>query len=132
MAVQFKKRGFSNSNGSEWFVVSNSNESNDFLKVEIHAGTVLSARVHGKARKPAYVMEIDFGAGLGTRVSSAQITDFYGTDGLVGRQVVAVTSLPPLRVAGVKSEVLVLGAVTPEGVVLLAPDQKVPNGSRVA
>ncbi len=111
--------------------VRNSKEFNDFLKVEIHAGTVLSVREHDKARKPAYVMEIDFGESLGTRMTSAQVTDFYDTDTLVGRQVLAVTSLPPLRVAGVKSEVLVLGVATPEGVVLLAPDQKVSNGSRV-
>lgn len=112
--------------------MSNSNEFKDFLKVEIHAGTVLSVRVHNKSRRPAYVMEIDFGEDVGTRITSAQITDFYETDTLIGKQVVAVTNLPPLRVAGVKSEVLVLGVVTPEGVVLLAPDQKVSNGLRVA
>lgn len=112
--------------------MSNSNEFNDFLKVDIHAGTVLSARRHDRARNPAYVMEIDFGEDLGTRITSAQVTDCYEADTLVGKQVVAVTNLPSLRVAGVKSEVLVLGVVTPKGVVLLAPDQKVSNGLKVA
>ena len=104
----------------------------DFLKVEIHTGTVLSARVNEKARKPAYVLEVDFGDALGVKTTSAQLTDRYTPDDLPGKQVVAVTNFPPLRVAGVKSEVLVLGAVDDGGVTLLAPDSPVANGLRVA
>lgn len=107
-------------------------EFEDFLKVEIHTGTVLSAKLNEKARKPAYVMEVDFGEGLGVKTTSAQITEFYDVDSLPGKQVVAVTNFPPLRVAGVKSEVLVLGAVTENGVVLLSPDQDVVNGIRIS
>ena len=104
----------------------------DFLKVEIHTGTVLSARLNEKARKPAYVLEVDFGDALGVKTTSAQLTDRYTPDDLPGKQVVAVTNFPPLRVAGVKSEVLVLGAVDDGGVTLLAPDSPVANGLRVA
>ena len=104
----------------------------DFLKVNIKTGTVISAKLNEKARKPAYVMEIDFGDKLGVKITSAQITDHYTAEGIIGKQVVAVTNFPPLRVAGVKSEVLVLGAVADSGVVLLSPDQPVPNGLSVA
>ena len=104
----------------------------DFLKVEIHTGTVLSARLNEKARKPAYVLEVDFGDVLGVKVTSAQLTDRYSPDDLPGRQVIAVTNFPPLRVAGVKSEVLVLGAVDDGGVTLLTPDSLVANGLRIA
>ena len=104
----------------------------DFLKVEIHTGTVLSARLNEKARKPAYVLEVDFGDELGTKTTSAQLTDRYAPEDLPGRQVIAVTNFPPLRVAGVKSEVLVLGAVDGGGVTLLAPESQVANGLRIA
>ena len=104
----------------------------DFLKIEIHTGTVLSARLNEKSRKPAYVLEVDFGPDLGVKTTSAQITDHYSTDELPGRHVVAVTNFPPMRIAGVKSEVLVLGAVTEDGVVLLTPDDPVANGLRIA
>ncbi len=104
----------------------------DFLKIAMHTGTILSASRNEKARKPCYVMEIDFGAELGIRQTSAQITDQYSESQLPGMQVVAVTNFPPLRVAGVKSEVLVLGAVTDQGVVLLQPGRSVENGVKVA
>ena len=84
-----------------------------------------------EARKPAYKLWIDFGA-LGVRTSSAQITDLYAVDSLKGRPVVAVVNVPPKRIAGFRSEVLVLGALADEGVVLLRPDRSVPSGSRVA
>lgn len=103
-------------------------ELNDFLKISINTGTILSASLNEKARKPAYVMEIDFGDKIGVKTTSAQITDNYNLETLPGTQVVAVTNFPPLRIAGIKSEVLVLGAVTPNGVVLLKPDQGVENG----
>jgi len=104
----------------------------DFLKVEIHTGTVLEARLNEKARKPAYVLTIDFGP-EGIRTSSAQLTKNYQPEDLVGLQVVAVLNFPVKRIAGVKSEVLVLGAMSSEtDVVLLTPTQAVENGVRVA
>ncbi len=106
-------------------------ETEDFLDVAIHTGTVLSARASSKARNPAYVLEVDFGGSLGIKTTSAQITDCYRVEDLPGAQVVAVTNFKPLRVAGVKSEVLVLGAMTADGVVLLKPERPVANGTRV-
>lgn len=104
----------------------------EFQRVRIHAGTVVEAAPNPKARVPAYVLRIDFGP-LGMRTSSAQITRNYSAEDLVGRQVVAVLNFPPKRVAGVKSEVLVLGAVSEEeGVVLLRPTSPVANGAPVA
>ena len=104
----------------------------EFERVEMHVGTILSARVNVHARKPSYVLEIDFGP-LGTKTSSAQITDRYTLEDLPGRQIVAVVNFPPKRIAGVKSECLVLGAVDGQGVVtLLRPDPLASNGDRVA
>jgi tRNA-binding protein len=103
-----------------------------FQGVEIRTGTVLEATLNPKARVAAYVLRIDFGAS-GVRTSSAQITDNYAPRDLVGKQVVAVLNFEPKRIAGVKSEVLVLGAVSEErGVVLLEPTFAVENGSRIA
>ena len=110
----------------------NTIEFDDFLKVSIHTGTILSAKLNEKARKPAYIMQVDFGEELGVKTTSAQITDHYEINQLTGMQIVAVTNFPPLRVAGIKSEVLVLGAVTDSGVVLLKTDQAVGNGIRIA
>ncbi len=104
----------------------------DFTKVSICTGTIVSARLNEKARKPAFILEIDFGSEHGTKVSSAQITDRYEPEQLIGTQVVAVMNFPPLRVAGIKSEVLVLGALTDQGVVLLKPDSEVANGTHIA
>ena len=107
-------------------------EFEDFQRVRIHAGTIVEATLNPKARVPAYVLRIDFGP-LGLRTSSAQITRNYTAEELVGRQVVAVMNFPPKRVAGVKSEVLVLGTVSGDGgVVLLAPTRPVANGLPVA
>ena len=104
-----------------------------FLQVELRVGTVRSARRNEQARKPALVLTIDLGAELGTRCSSAQLTQNYAPDELVGRQVVCVVNLPPRRVAGVESQVLVLGALCPRrGTVLLAPERPVEDGSRIA
>ncbi|MDX1513565.1 MAG: tRNA-binding protein [Gammaproteobacteria bacterium] len=104
----------------------------DFMKVAIYTGTVLEASANEKARVPAYVMKIDFGE-LGVKTSSAQITRNYSAEDLVGKQVVAVTNFPPKRIAGVKSEVLVLGAVCDENdIVLLEPSFPVKNGMRIA
>ena len=104
----------------------------EFQRVRIHVGAVVEAAPNPKARVPAYVLKIDFGP-LGMRTSSAQITRNYTPEELVGRQVVAVLNFPPKRVAGVRSEVLVLGAVSDEeGVVLLRPTSPVANGAPVA
>ena len=94
------------------------------------AGTVLSARPLQGARNPAYVLEIDFGD-AGSKTSSAQITNLYTPEDLVGTLVVALVDLEPKRIAGVVSECLVLGVATPNGVVILRPERGVPNGSEV-
>ena len=104
----------------------------EFQRLRIHAGTIVEAAPNPQARVPAYVLRIDFGA-LGLRTSSAQITRHYTPQDLIGRQVVAVMNFPPKRVAGIKSEVLVLGAVSADaGVVLLHPSFPVANGTPVA
>ena len=107
-------------------------EFNDFMKVSMHTGTIVSATLNKKARNPAYVMQIDFGDELGMKTTSAQITNNYDLDSLPGKQVIAVTNCPALRVAGVISEVLVLGVATADGVVLLGPDRSVGNGLRIS
>lgn len=105
----------------------------DFMKIEMRVGTVLSAKENLKAKKPAYVLEIDFGGSINVKTSSAQLTDNYSAQALLGRQIVAVTNFPSRRVAGVKSEVLVLGVMCSEnGIVLLQPAQPVRNGERIA
>jgi tRNA-binding protein len=102
-----------------------------FLDVQMHVGTVLTCEPNTGARKPAYILSIDFGP-LGIKQSSAQITEHYQPQDLVGKQVIAVLNFPPMRVAGVKSEVLVLASVSDDnGTVLLRPTHLVANGSRV-
>ncbi len=105
----------------------------DFQKIDIRVGTVVSAEPFPEARKPSIKLEIDFGPALGTKRSSAQLTRHYAPETLVGRQVVAVVNFPPRRVAGYTSEVLVLGACPEtDDVVLLRPDAPVPNGVGIA
>ena len=104
----------------------------DFLKVNMRVGTVLSAEPNVKARKPAYVLTIDFGPEYGTRTTSAQITEAHTLDNLPGTQVLAVMNFPAKRVAGVKSEVLTLATLEENGrAVLITPSQPVPNGTRL-
>jgi tRNA-binding protein len=106
-------------------------EFSDFQKIDIRTGTILEAELNPKARKPAYVMTIDFGP-LGIKKSSAQLTQNYDAKDLVGKQIIAVVNFPPKRIAGVKSEVLVLGAMSDaEGVVLLQTQRPVVNGEPV-
>jgi tRNA-binding protein len=105
----------------------------DFLRVDVRVGTVLEAEPFPEARKPAIKLRIDFGAELGVKRSSAQLTRHYAPASLVGRQVVAAVNLGERRIAGFVSEVLVLGAVPAEGdVVLLALERPVPDGTRIA
>ena len=108
-------------------------EFDDFERVEMRVGTILSAEPFPEARKPAYRLRIDFGAEVGTRDSSAQLTVTYpDRAALVGRQVVAVLNFPPRRIAGFASEVLVLGAMGDDGeVFLLAPDPRSLDGLRI-
>ena len=104
----------------------------DFLKVEIRVGTIVSARLNEAARKPAYILEVDFGPELGVKKSSAQLTELYQIDELIGRQVAAVVNFPPKQIARTVSEVLVLGFPDEAGrVVLIGVDRPVPNGGRL-
>lgn len=104
----------------------------DFQKVDIRTGTIVEAELNPKARKPAYVMKIDFGP-LGMKTSSAQLTENYSAQNLIGKQVVAVVNFPDKRIADVVSQVLVLGAISDEeGVVLLETERGVKNGIPIA
>ncbi|MGJ5618324.1 tRNA-binding protein [Sulfitobacter sp. MF3-043] len=104
----------------------------DFLKVDIRVGTVTKAEPFPEARKPAIKLWVDFGAPLGVRKTSAQITAHYKPQTLIGRQVMAVVNFPPRQIGPFMSEVLVLGVPDQDGeIVLLAPDQTVPDGGRM-
>lgn len=103
----------------------------DFEKLDIRVGTILSVLAFPEARKPAYKLEIDFGP-LGIKKSSAQITALYELANLSGKQVIAIINFPPKNIAGFNSECLVLGVYTDEGrVVLLEPGMKVKNGDKI-
>lgn len=104
----------------------------DFLKVDVRVGQVVSARPFERARKPAYQLEVDFGPDIGVKRSSAQVTQRYGMDELVGTRVLAVVNFPPRQIANFFSEVLVLGVPDEDGnVVLIRPDKDVPLGGRL-
>lgn len=104
----------------------------EFEKVDIRVGTIVDAQPFPEARKPAFRLWVDFGAPIGVKTSSAQITVHYACDRLIGRQVLAVVNFPPRQIGPFVSEVLVLGVPDENGaVVLLKPDLKVPDGGRM-
>lgn len=103
----------------------------DFLKLDIRVGIIVSAKNFEKARKPAYQLEVDMGQELGIKRSSAQITDHYRPEELVGKQVLAVVNFPPRQIANFFSEILILGTYSEGGVVLIRPDKPVKNGDKL-
>ncbi|WLP57881.1 chaperone CsaA [Bacillus pumilus] len=103
-----------------------------FLALDIRVGTIIEAEFFVEARVPALKLKIDFGEEIGVKQSSAQLTKRYTAENLTGKQIVAVVNFPPRRIAGFKSEVLVLGGIpSKEDVVLLATDEPVENGTKI-
>lgn len=103
----------------------------DFMKLDIRVGTVVEAKVFEKARRPAYQLWVDLGEELGIKKSSAQITEVYTPESLIGKQVMAVVNFPPRQIADFMSEILVLGTYSKQGVVLIRPDEPVANGDKL-
>ena len=108
-------------------------EWDDFARVELRVGTVVEVDEFPEARKPAYILKVDFGDEIGMRKSSAQITDLYTREELIGRQVVGVVNFPPKQIGPIRSQCLVTGFNREDGAVVLAiPDKDVPNGAKLA
>ena len=103
----------------------------DFMKLDIRVGTIIEAKVFEKAKKPAYQLKIDLGEEIGIKKSSAQITEVYKCEDLIGKQVLAVVNFPPRQIADFMSEVLVLGTYSNQGIVLIRPDEQVKNGDKL-
>lgn len=103
----------------------------DFIKLDIRVGTIIEAKVFEKAKRPAYQLKVDLGSEIGIKKSSAQITEVYTTDDLIGKQVLSVVNFPPRQIADFMSEVLVLGTYSKDGVVLITPDKEVTNGDKL-
>jgi len=104
---------------------------NDFTKVDLRVGTIVEAEEFPEARRPAYKLKVDLGEELGIKKSSAQITDKYTPDQLIGKQVLCVTNFPPKQIGPYMSEVLTTGFVLDGSVVLCVPEQQIPNGTRL-
>ena len=103
----------------------------DFMKLDIRVGTIIDAQNFEKAKIPAYQLQVDFGDEIGIKKSSAQITNHYSTEDLIGKQILAVVNFPPRQIANFMSEVLVLGTYSEGGVVLITPDKDVANGDKL-
>lgn len=103
----------------------------DFLALDIRVGEITRVEINQKARQPAYILWVDLGDEIGIKQSSAQLTVFYQPEDLIGRQVLAVVNFPPKRIAGVKSEILVLGVYHQDGVVLIQPERPVRLGDKI-
>ena len=103
----------------------------DFMKLDIRVGTIIEAKIFGKAKKPAYQLKVDLGKEIGIKKSSAQITEVYKPEDLIGKQVLAVVNFPPRQIADFMSEILVLGTYSKQGVVLIKPDEQVENGDKL-
>ena len=103
----------------------------DFIKLDIRVGTIIEAKVFEKAKRPAYQLKVDLGEEIGVKKSSAQITEVYQPEDLIGKQVLAVINFPPRQIADFMSEILVLGTYSEQGVVLITPDKVVKNGDKL-
>lgn len=103
----------------------------DFEKVELRVGTIISAELFKEARIPAYKVQVDFGDEIGIKKSSAQVTQLYTAEELIGKQIIGVVNFPPKQIGPMKSEVLITGFYREDGVVLAVPDSKVKNGSKI-
>ena len=102
-----------------------------FDSIDMRIGTIVAVDINKRARKPAYKLEIDFGNEIGHKLSSAQITDLYTPESLIGMKVVCCVNLPPMRIGSVKTEVRILGADNEKGCVLLTPSLMANNGDRI-
>jgi len=103
----------------------------DFMKLDIRVGEIVQAKCFEKAKKPAYQLWVDFGDEIGTKKSSAQITQCYKIEELIGKQVLGVVNFPPRQIADFISEVLILGVYTDEGVILIQPEKRVSKGNKL-
>lgn len=105
----------------------------DFLKLDIRAGTIITAERFPKAKKPAYKLTVNFGSEIGVKKSSAQITDYYSPEDLIGKKILAVVNFPPRQIADFMSEVLILGTESGGGIILAVPDMaaKVLDGDKL-
>ncbi len=113
-------------------MVDNTLSWDDFMRVELRAGTIISAEEFPEARKPAYKITVDFGPDIGIRKTSAQITDLYAVDDLVGKQVLGVVNFPVKQIGPMRSEFLLTGVYGDDNAVtLVVPDKPVPNGARL-
>ena len=102
----------------------------DFKKLDIRVGTIIKAEINTKAKNPAYKLVVDLGD-LGIKISSAQITELYIPNDLMGKQVLAIVNLPSRQIANTISEILILGTYSKEGVILITPDKKATNGDKL-
>jgi tRNA-binding protein len=103
----------------------------DFEQIELRVGTIIEVEDFPEARKPAYKVKVDFGPDIGVKKSSAQVTDFYSKEELLGKQIVGVVNFPPKQIGPMRSEFLLTGFYRDDGVVLAVPEREVPNGAKL-